>query len=125
MIRAVSTTMSYSPLSIIRNDDGVLGCATYSATRKKAYSDLYLIWNMTSPLCYRECMIKMRVPKIIITDMADSARGTSFAPCCSNTQTRSNELSDCAAWRSSRSLRLKFVHCKMQNYNFRFTIFNK
>ena len=85
MIRAVSTTMSYSPLSIIRNDDGVLGCATYSATRKKAYSDLYLIWNMTSPLCYRECMIKMRVPKIIITDMADSARGTSFAPCCSNT----------------------------------------
>ena len=26
MIRAVSTTMSYSPLSIIRNDDGVLGC---------------------------------------------------------------------------------------------------
>ena len=36
MIRAVSTTMSYSPLSIIRNDDGVLGCATYSATRKKS-----------------------------------------------------------------------------------------
>ena len=88
MIRAVSTTMSYSPLSIIRNDDGVLG-ATYSATRKKAYSDLYLIWNMTSPLCYRECMIKMRVPKII-TDMADSARGTSFAP-CSNTHTQQKQ----------------------------------
>ena len=49
---------------------------------------------MTSPLCYRECMIKMRVPKIIITDMADSARGTSFAP-CSNTHTHTTEAMNC------------------------------